>query len=120
MARICFVHGGRETRPVNTKASQATIIRGGRVLDFRAHRADGADVLIAGDTITEIGAPGLPAPPDATGLDARGLLLHPGLINAHTHAHGNLAKGMGDRWTSSSCSPPARGSAGAARWRTSI
>jgi len=84
---------------MNTKASQATIIRGGRVLDFRAHRADGADVLIAGDTITEIGAPGLPAPPDATGLDARGLLLHPGLINAHTHAHGNLAKGMGDRWT---------------------
>ena len=33
------------------------------------------------------------------GVDARGLLLHPGLINAHTHAHGNLAKGMGDRWT---------------------
>jgi 5-methylthioadenosine/S-adenosylhomocysteine deaminase len=32
-------------------------------------------------------------------IDARGMLLHPGLINAHTHAHGNLAKGMGDRWT---------------------
>ena len=27
------------------------------------------------------------------------MLLHPGLINAHTHGHGNLAKGMGDRWT---------------------
>jgi guanine deaminase len=27
------------------------------------------------------------------------MLLHPGLINAHTHAHGNLAKGLGDRWT---------------------
>src|SRR3546814_12363814 len=26
-------------------------------------------------------------------------LLHPGLVNAHTHGHGNLAKGMGDRWT---------------------
>src|SRR3989442_15487074 len=77
----------------------ATIIRGGRVLDVRAHRADPADVLITGDTITEIGAPGLPAPPDATVLDVRGMLLHPGLINAHTHAHGNLAKGMGDRWT---------------------
>ena len=23
----------------------------------------------------------------------------PGLINGHTHGHGNLAKGMGDRWT---------------------
>ncbi len=25
--------------------------------------------------------------------------MHPGLINAHTHGHGNLAKGMADRWT---------------------
>ena len=56
-------------------------------------------MLVAGDTIREIGAPGLAAPPDAAVVDARGLLLHPGLINAHTHAHGNLAKGMGDRWT---------------------
>jgi 5-methylthioadenosine/S-adenosylhomocysteine deaminase len=76
-----------------------TIIRGGRILEALSHRADAADVLITGDTITEIGAPGLAAPPDAGVVDARGKLLHPGLINAHTHAHGNLAKGMGDRWT---------------------
>jgi len=76
-----------------------TIIRGGRVLDARHRRAEAADVLVTGDTITEIGAPGMAAPPDATAIDARGHLLHPGLINAHTHAHGNLAKGMGDRWT---------------------
>jgi 5-methylthioadenosine/S-adenosylhomocysteine deaminase len=77
----------------------ATIIRGGRVLDARHRRADAADVLVTGDTITAIGVPGMSAPPDATVIDARGHLLHPGLINAHTHAHGNLAKGMGDRWT---------------------
>ncbi|HZN49201.1 MAG TPA: amidohydrolase family protein, partial [Methylomirabilota bacterium] len=77
----------------------ATIIRGGRVLDARGHRADPADILITGDTITEIGAPGLAAPADASVVDARDKLLHAGLINAHTHAHGNLAKGMGDRWT---------------------
>jgi guanine deaminase len=77
----------------------ATVIRGGRVLDARAHRAEPADILITGDTITEIGAPGLAAPADASVVDARDKLLHPGLINAHTHAHGNLAKGMGDRWT---------------------
>jgi guanine deaminase len=81
------------------EARAATIIRGARVLDARAHRADAADVLIAGDIITEVGAPGLAGPSDATVVDARGMLLHPGLINAHTHAHGNLAKGMGDRWT---------------------
>jgi len=76
-----------------------TVIRGGRLLDARAHRADAADILIDGDTIREVGAPGLTAPSDATVVDARGKLLHPGLINAHTHAHGNLAKGTGDRWT---------------------
>jgi len=84
---------------VNALIGHNTIIRGGRIVDARARRADVADLLITGDTITEIGAPGMPAPPDATVIDARGKLLHPGLINAHTHAHGNLAKGMGDRWT---------------------
>jgi guanine deaminase len=78
---------------------KATIVRGGRVLDIRAHRAEPADVLIAGDTISEIGAPGMAAPAGALAIDAAGTLLHPGLINAHTHAHGNLAKGMGDLWT---------------------
>ena len=44
----------------------ATVIRGGRVLDVRARRADPADILITGDTITEIGPPGLAAPTGAT------------------------------------------------------
>jgi len=43
--------------------------------------------------------PRLAAPESARILDATGQLLHPGLINAHTHSHGNLAKGTGDRWT---------------------
>jgi guanine deaminase len=84
---------------MNTQAGRVTIIRGGRVLDVRAHRADHADILVTGDTISELGVPGLPAPPGATVIDARDRLLHPGLINGHTHAHGNLAKGLGDRWT---------------------
>src|SRR5881409_3430482 len=84
---------------LKNETAKATVIRGGRLLDIRAHRADAGDVLITGDTTTEIGAPGLAAPADATVVDARGKLLHSGLINAHTHAHGNLAKGMGDRWT---------------------
>jgi guanine deaminase len=84
---------------VSMNAPTVTIVRGGVVLDASAHRADAADILVRGDTIAEIGAPGLAAPTDAAVVDARGLLLHPGLVNAHTHGHGNLAKGMGDLWT---------------------
>ncbi len=67
------------------------IIRGGRLLDGHA------DILIRGDTIVEVGQPR--APSGSREIDARGKLLHPGLVNAHMHGHGNLGKGMGDRWT---------------------
>src|SRR5204862_6382529 len=76
-----------------------TIIRNGRLLDIAGHAAPAADILIAGDTIAAIGPPGLAAPPGASMVDAADRLLMPGLVNAHTHGHGNLAKGMGDRWT---------------------
>jgi guanine deaminase len=76
-----------------------TILRGGRVLDIAAGAAEFADILIEDDTIREIGAPGCPAPADAVEISTARRLLHPGLVNAHTHGHGNLAKGMGDRWT---------------------
>src|SRR4029453_2684827 len=64
----------------------------------RAHRADPGDILVTGDAITEVGPPGLAAPAGAVAIDARGMPPPPGLINAPTHGHGNLAKGMGDRW----------------------
>jgi 5-methylthioadenosine/S-adenosylhomocysteine deaminase len=76
-----------------------TILRGGRLLDIAAGKAEFADLLIEDDTIREIGPPGLPAPAGAIEVPAPRRLLHPGLVNAHTHGHGNLAKGMGDRWT---------------------
>jgi len=76
-----------------------TIIRGGRVLDIDRGTAEPADILIEDDTIREIGPPGIAAPEGATVISAERRLIHPGLVNAHTHAHGNLAKGMGDRWT---------------------
>ncbi len=76
-----------------------TILRGGRVLDIAAGTAQLADILIEGETIREIGPPGCAAPEGATEISAARRLLHPGLVNAHTHGHGNLAKGMGDRWT---------------------
>jgi 5-methylthioadenosine/S-adenosylhomocysteine deaminase len=76
-----------------------TILRGGRVLDIAAGTADYGDILIEDDTIREIGPPGCAAPDGAVEIAAARRLLHPGLVNAHTHGHGNLAKGMGDCWT---------------------
>ncbi|HTZ36078.1 MAG TPA: amidohydrolase family protein [Stellaceae bacterium] len=76
-----------------------TVLRGGRVLDIAAGSAPPSDILIEDDTIREVGPPGAPAPDGATTIDASRRLVHPGLVNAHTHSHGNLAKGMGDRWT---------------------
>ena len=69
------------------------VVRGGRLV------AGPADLLLENGAIKEVGAPGMGAPAGAQEIDARGKLLHPGLVNAHTHGHGNLGKGMGDRWT---------------------
>jgi guanine deaminase len=74
------------------------IIRDGVVVDARRRRAEAADVLIEGDLISAIGRPGFAAG-DAVEIDARDRLLIPGLVNAHTHGHGNLSKALGDRWT---------------------
>src|SRR3546814_17472396 len=75
------------------------VIRGGIVLRGADDQAAPRDILLLGDRIQEIGRPGLAAPEDAVEIDARGKLLHAGLLNAHTHGHGTYAKGMGDRWT---------------------
>ena len=75
-----------------------TVIRGGMVLNPGGSRAEPADILVDGDCIAEIGPPGLAAPAGASVRDAADRLLIPGLINAHTHGHGSLGKGMGDRW----------------------
>ena len=78
--------------------ADAIVIRGGRLIDAAAHGAELADILIIGDTIDEIGPPGVEAPTHAQVIDAAGKALMPGLVNAHTHSHGNLAKAVGDRW----------------------
>jgi len=75
------------------------IIRNGRLVDAKRRLAEPADVLIKGDTILTVGPPGRDAPEDAELIDASDRALMPGLVNAHVHGHGTLAKGLvGDRW----------------------
>jgi dihydropyrimidinase len=60
----------------------ALLIRNGSVVS--ADKTFAADVLIEGETIKEV-RPGIPAEPGHDVLDATGMLLLPGGIDAHTH-----------------------------------
>lgn len=74
------------------------LVRGALLADPSRRRGEPTDVLIQDGVIHSMGA-GLTAPEGTPVFDATGLLMHPGLINAHTHGHTGLAKGMGDKWT---------------------
>ena len=64
---------------------RATIIRGGRLINPGDDRAEAADILIAGDTIAEVGPPGLAAPADAI-VDRRARPADPSRIDQRPHA----------------------------------
>lgn len=80
-------------------AGTAVVVRGGRVVDPRTRGQGFADILILGDTIAEVGPPGLAAPSNARVIDASDRAIMPGFVNGHIHGHGTLAKGLvEDRW----------------------
>jgi len=75
------------------------VVSGGRILSPGSPRGEARDIVIEGDTITDLVAPGTIRDENAQRLDARRRLIIPGLINAHTHSHGGLSMGIGDRWS---------------------
>ena len=75
------------------------IVTGGLVLVAGETSARAADLVLRDDCIEAIVAPGSVTSEAAERIDATGRLIIPGLINAHTHGHGGLAKGIGDRWS---------------------
>ncbi|MCO6416959.1 amidohydrolase family protein [Siccirubricoccus sp. KC 17139] len=75
-----------------------THITGGLLAETAARRGTPADILIEDGIIRAVG-PNLEAPEGTTEVDASGMLLHPGLINAHTHGHTGLGKGQLDKVT---------------------
>ena len=61
------------------------LIRGGRVLDPASGRDGTFDLLIENGTVSRI-EKSIPSPPPGTEIvDAKGLLVVPGLIDIHTH-----------------------------------
>ncbi len=84
---------------MNAPEATTQIVRGALLADPALRRAQPADILVIDGVIAAIGPPGLAAPEAAVPFDARHTLVHPGLINAHMHSHGGLARGQGDKWT---------------------
>lgn len=76
----------------------ALLVHGGHVLTPAYTALERADILIEADRISAVGHT-LDVSPAVPRLDATGCLVLPGLVNAHTHAHNNLLKGLGDNWT---------------------
>ncbi|GAA2674801.1 amidohydrolase family protein [Actinoplanes palleronii] len=78
----------------------SVIFRNGLVLTMDdAHTVlSGADVLVVGDRIAEVGV-GLTAPDDAEEVDATGGILMPGMIDTHRHMWQTAMRGYGADWT---------------------
>lgn len=70
------------------------VIEGGRVLDPTSGAAPHADIVVENDVIKAIVAPGAISSEDVVRLSANDRLVVPGLVNAHTHAHGALGRGL--------------------------
>lgn len=75
-----------------------SILRGGRIIGPDG-RAIHQDIMIRDGAIAAIDRPGSFTSETPQRIDATGMLLHPGLMNGHTHSQGALARGLGDRWT---------------------
>jgi guanine deaminase len=56
-------------------------------------------ILVSGDTIDGVISTGGDLPDNCEVIEAEGFAVIPGLVNAHTHGHGGLSKGVGDRWS---------------------
>ena len=74
-------------------------IRGGLVAFPSEGEVRAADLLIQDGRIAAIVAPGAALPEEAELVDATDRLVTPGLVNAHTHSHLAIAKGVSRAWT---------------------
>ena len=76
------------------------LLQGGAIVTMDPSLGDlpSGDVLIAGDRIAAVG-PRLEAPADAEIVDAAGMIVLPGLVNAHIHTWQTGLRGLAGDWT---------------------
>lgn len=75
------------------------LIHGGRVLRPGSLAVEPLDVVVDGDAIADLVAPGAAKDASMQRVDARDRIVIPGLVNGHNHAQTGLAKGLFDRYT---------------------
>lgn len=75
------------------------VLKGGIVVSMgSAGTLPTGDVLVDGDRIVAVG-PDLEAPPSAEAVDARGMIVMPGFVNAHIHTWQTGLRGVAADWT---------------------
>lgn len=79
-------------------ATADLLVRGGLVLAEPGATPLPRDVLVRGGRIAAL-EPALVAAPGTDVIEAAGLLVHAGLVNAHTHSSATLSRGLSRRWT---------------------
>ncbi|MGE3986490.1 amidohydrolase family protein [Pseudorhodoplanes sp.] len=82
-----------------SQSARSHLIRGARLLDVVTGSAPHRDLLVVDGLVADIAEPGVISSEFAQVFDATDRMVIPGLVNAHSHAHGALAKGLGDKWT---------------------
>src|SRR4051812_13467319 len=78
--------------------NDSMLIQGAKVL-LPSFEAEALDLIVEGDAIKDLVAPGSVKGDGMERIDATGCALMPGLVNGHNHAQANLAKGLFDRYT---------------------
>ncbi len=83
-ALAIFILAALATAGAAQPAERATVIRGARVFDGTGTAATIRDVVLRGARIVAVGR-NARAPRGSRIVDARGLTLHPGIHDLHTH-----------------------------------
>ena len=78
--------------------AQDLVITNARILDGNGGEIPSGTVVVQGGRIVSVGAGSASGPQGATGIDAQGMTVMPGLIDGHRHIMGGGRGGGGDQW----------------------